>query len=176
MAELVKQTNQESNNVYAEVLLRLLGKIRPVTHTNRDEIGLKELRAALTQLGVDSDGYVLADGSGLSRHNLVSPEALVQTLRLMANSPVGSIYRASLPVAGASGTLRNRFKNTAAQGMVQAKTGTLMGVSALSGYVALPHYEALAFSMIVNQSDLPVEDLRKAIDEIVLVLTRLRRC
>jgi len=176
LAELVKETNQESNNVYAEVLLRLLGKIMPVTQNNQDEIGLNAVKAALTQLGVNSDGYILADGSGLSRHNLVSPEALVQTLRLMANSPLASIYRASLPVAGASGTLRNRFNNTAAQGIVQAKTGTLTGVSALSGYVEVPNYELLAFSIIVNQSDLPVEDLREAIDEIVLVLTRLRRC
>ncbi|HLO48591.1 MAG TPA: D-alanyl-D-alanine carboxypeptidase/D-alanyl-D-alanine-endopeptidase [Kamptonema sp.] len=177
LAELVKETNQESNNIYAEVLLRLLSKIRAVPQNNQqDEIGLNQLKAALTQLGVNPQGYVLADGSGLSRHNLVSPEALVQTLRLMANSPVASIYRASLPIAGASGTLRNRFSNTVAQGIVQAKTGTLTGVSALSGYIEVPNYEPLAFSMIVNQSDLPVEDLRAAIDEIVLVLTRLRRC
>ncbi|WP_449418637.1 D-alanyl-D-alanine carboxypeptidase/D-alanyl-D-alanine endopeptidase [Phormidium nigroviride] len=176
LADLVMETNQESVNIYAEVLVRLLGKIAPVPRKNRVGFGLQELAAALTQLGVNPDGYVLADGSGLSRQNLVSPEALVQTLRLMANSPVRSIYRDSLPVAGTSGTLKNRFNNTSAQGIVRAKTGTLTGVSALSGYVEVANFEPLAFSIIVNQSDLSAEDLREAIDEIVLVLTRLKRC
>lgn len=176
LADLVMETNQESVNIYAEVLVRLLGKIAPVPRKNRVGFGLQELAAALTQLGVNPDGYVLADGSGLSRQNLVSPEALVQTLRLMANSPVKSIYRDSLPVAGTSGTLKNRFNNTSAQGIVRAKTGTLTGVSALSGYVEVANFEPLAFSIIVNQSDLSAGDLREAIDEIVLVLTRLKRC
>lgn len=176
LSDLVRETNQESVNIYAEVLLRLLGKIAPVPRKDRVEFGLQELAAALTQLGVNPDGYVLADGSGLSRQNLVSPEALVQTLRLMANSPLKSIYRDSLPVAGTSGTLKNRFNNTSAQGIVRAKTGTLTGVSALSGYVEVANFEPLAFSIIINQSDLSAEDLRAAIDEIVLVLTKLKRC
>lgn len=176
LADLVRETNQESVNIYAEVLLRLLGKTAPVSRKDRVEFGLQELAAALTQLGVNPDGYVLADGSGLSRQNLVSPEALVQTLRLMANSSVKSIYRDSLPIAGTSGTLKNRFNNTSAQGIVRAKTGTLTGVSALSGYVEVANFEPLAFSIIINQSDLSAEDLRAAIDEIVLVLTKLKRC
>ena len=176
LADLVRETNQESVNIYAEVLLRLLGKIAPVPRKDRVEFGLQELAAALTQLGVNPDGYILADGSGLSRQNLVSPEALVQTLRLMANSPLISIYRDSLPVAGTSGTLKNRFNNTSAQGIVRAKTGTLTGVSALSGYVEVANFEPLAFSIMINQSDLSAEDLRAAIDEIVLVLTKLKRC
>ncbi|MBE9183956.1 D-alanyl-D-alanine carboxypeptidase/D-alanyl-D-alanine-endopeptidase [Microcoleus sp. LEGE 07076] len=179
MAELVKETNQESDNVYAEVLLRLLGKITesiPLQPTDSSEIGLKELKTALTELGVNPNSYILADGSGLSRHNLISPEALVQTLRLMANSPAASIYRASLPIAGENGTLKNRFNSTASRVILQAKTGTLSGVSALSGYIEVPNYEPLVFSIIVNQSDLPASKLRSATDEIVLLLNRLRRC
>lgn len=178
LAELVKETNQTSNNVYAEVLLRSLGVTSrmSVPKMPTEEVGLQEVKATLTELGVNPNSYVLVDGSGLSRHNLVSPEALVQLLRGMANSPMASVYRTSLPVAGVSGTLKGRFNHTPAQGIVQAKTGTLMGVSALSGYVEVPNYEPLAFSIIVNQSDLSAEKLRAAIDEIVLVLTRLRRC
>jgi len=188
MAELVKETNRESNNVYAEVLLRLLGKVTgilpvsqlqtgkmPVPQEDTIEVGLKELKTALTQLGVNPNSYILADGSGLSRHNLISPEALVQTLRLMANSPTASFYRASLAVAGESGTLKNRFI-TPNRVILQAKTGTLSGVSALSGYVEVPNYEPLVFSIIVNQSDLSAPKVRSAIDEIVLLLNRLRRC
>ena len=189
LAELVKETNRESNNLYAEVLLRLLGKITgkmavpqaltgilPVPQEDTGEIGLKELKTALTQLGVNPNSYILADGSGLSRHNLISPEALVQTLRLMANSPAASVYRQSLPIAGESGTLKNRLNITPNRVILQAKTGTLSGVSALSGYIEVPNYEPLVFSIIVNQSDLPASKMRSATDEIVLLLNRLRRC
>ena len=179
LAELVKETNRESNNLYAEVLLRLLGKVTaqmPVPQEDTSQIGLKELTTALTQLGVNPNSYKLADGSGLSRHNLISPEALVQTLRLMANSPAASIYRASLPVAGESGTLKNRINTTPNRVILQAKTGTLSGVSALSGYIEVPNYEPLVFSIIVNQSDLSAAKVRSATDEIVLLLNRLRRC
>ncbi len=190
LAELVKETNRESNNVYAEVLVRLLGKETgkmpvpqeqetgkmPVSQEQDTmEIGLKELKTTLTQLGINPNTYKLADGSGLSRHNLISPEALVQTLRLMANSPLASIYRASLPVAGESGTLKNRFL-TPNRVILQAKTGTLSGVAALSGYVEVPNYEPLVFSIMVNQSDLSAPKVRSAIDEIVLLLNRLSRC
>ena len=190
LAELVKETNRESNNVYAEVLVRLLGKETgkmpvpqeqetgkmPVSQEQDTmEIGLKELKTTLTQLGINPNTYKLADGSGLSRHNLISPEALVQTLRLMANSPLASIYRASLPVAGESGTLKNRFI-TPNRVILQAKTGTLSGVAALSGYVEVPNYEPLVFSIMVNQSDLSAPKVRSAIDEIVLLLNRLSRC
>ncbi|MEZ2237604.1 D-alanyl-D-alanine carboxypeptidase/D-alanyl-D-alanine-endopeptidase [Microcoleus sp.] len=178
LAELVKETNRESNNVYAEVLLRLLGKVTgkmPGPQEDTMEVGLKELKTTLTQLGVNPQSYVLVDGSGLSRHNLISPEALVQTLRLMANSPSGSVYRASLPVAGESGTLKNRF-NTPNRVILQAKTGTLSGVAALSGYVEVPNYEPLVFSIMVNQSDQSAAQVRSAIDEIVLLLNRLSRC
>jgi D-alanyl-D-alanine carboxypeptidase/D-alanyl-D-alanine-endopeptidase (penicillin-binding protein 4) len=179
LSELVKETNRESNNVYAEVLLRLLAKETgkmPVPQEDTSEVGLKELKIALTQLGVNPNSYILADGSGLSRHNLISPEALVQTLKLMANSSDASIYRASLPVAGESGTLKNRFNSTPNRVILQAKTGTLSGVSALSGYVEVPNYEPLVFSIIVNQSDLSAAKMRSATDEIVLLLNRLRRC
>ncbi|HSF75995.1 MAG TPA: D-alanyl-D-alanine carboxypeptidase/D-alanyl-D-alanine-endopeptidase, partial [Microcoleus sp.] len=137
LAELVRETNRVSNNLYAEVLLRLLGKVTdkmPVPQEDTGESGLKELKAVLTQLGVNPNSYILADGSGLSRHNLITPEALVETLRLMANSPAASIYRQSLPIAGESGTLKNRFNTTPNRVIMQAKTGTMSGVSALSGY------------------------------------------
>ncbi|MBD1811581.1 D-alanyl-D-alanine carboxypeptidase/D-alanyl-D-alanine-endopeptidase [Microcoleus vaginatus DQ-U2] len=179
LAELVRETNRESNNLYAEVLLRLLGKVTdkmPLQQEDTGVMGLKELKTALTQLGVNPNSYILADGSGLSRHNLISPEALVQTLRFMANSPAASIYRQSLPIAGENGTLKNRFNNTPNRVIVQAKTGTLSGVSALSGYIEVPNYEPLVFSIIVNQSDLSAAKMRSATDEIVLLLNRLRRC
>jgi len=208
LADLVREANRESVNIYAEVFLRLLGKFSPVnisvgakhdrsksllltnnistvmlrpdqikiSSNNQDEIGLKELKVVLTKLGVNANGFMLVDGSGLSQKNLVSPEVFVQTLRLMAKSPMAAIYRDSLPVAGVSGTLKARFKHTLAEGIVQAKTGYLTGASALSGYVDVPNFESVVFSIIVNTSDLSGGELGKAMDEMVLLLTRLKRC
>jgi serine-type D-Ala-D-Ala carboxypeptidase/endopeptidase (penicillin-binding protein 4) len=178
LSELLVETNQNSNNLYAEALLRILGaRLQPTPSAQTtDEIGLQSVKNTLTALGIEPTGYVMIDGSGLSRQNLASPEAIAQTLKIMANSPLASIYRASLPVAGMSGTLKSRFRGTTAQGIVLAKTGTMSGVVALSGYVNSPNYEPLVFSIIVNQSDQPASVLRQTVDSIVLLLTRLQRC
>ena len=174
--QLIADTNQPSDNVYAEVLLRSLGVKRDRNSPNSAATGLTVIKETLTELGVDPTGYALVDGSGLSRQNLISPEAIVQTLKAMGKLPQASIFRASLPVAGISGTLKNRFKNTPAQGIVQAKTGTMSGVTALSGYVDAPNYQPIVFSIIVNQSDQTTAQLRQGVDDIVVLLTRLRRC
>ncbi|CAD5967539.1 D-alanyl-D-alanine carboxypeptidase [Planktothrix tepida] len=174
LSELIKTLNSESNNVFAESLLRTLG----VQNSRSDSVesGLKEIQLMLTRLGVNPQGYYLVDGSGLSQNNLVTPLALVQTLRLMAGSPVTELYQNSLPVAGISGTLKGRFQDSSAVGIVQAKTGTLTGVSSLAGYISPPDYQPLVFSIMINQTHLPTTELRKAIDEIVLLLTRLKSC
>ncbi|MCT7995659.1 D-alanyl-D-alanine carboxypeptidase/D-alanyl-D-alanine endopeptidase [Laspinema olomoucense] len=181
LSEMTVEVLQKSNNLYTEVMLRSLGANpqgkgnNPLPEETR-EAGLQVLKAALTDLGVDPTSYDLVDASGLSRRNLVSPQSLVQTLRGMADSPYFDIYREALPLAGVSGTLRTRFRNTPAAQTVRAKTGTLTGVSALSGYVPNSEYNTLLFSIVVNQSDQSSAILRTAIDEIVVLLTRLERC
>ncbi|WP_313931351.1 D-alanyl-D-alanine carboxypeptidase/D-alanyl-D-alanine-endopeptidase [Nostoc sp. FACHB-133] len=177
LSELLMETLQNSNNLYAEALLRALAGEKPRVKTKTSvDVGLEAVKASLTQLGVDPANYILVDGSGLSRRNLATPEAFVQTLRGMARTPAGYVYRASLPVAGKIGTLKGRFQNTSAEGIVQAKTGTLTGVVSLSGYINAPKYEPIVFSIIVNQSEQPATILRQAIDEIVVLLTQLQRC
>ncbi len=175
LSQLLVETNQNSNNLYAEALLRALGSRVNSADSNLQK-GLAAVKQTLTTLGVDPTGYVLADGSGLSRHNLVTPNAIAQTLSAMAKSPQAAIYRASLPVAGVSGTLKNRLQGTPAQGIVSAKTGTISGAIGLSGYIDAPNYEPMVFSIIVNQSDRPATVLRQAVDEIVVTLANLRRC
>ncbi len=177
LSELLMETLQNSNNLYAEALLRALAGEKPRVKTKTSvDVGLEAVKASLTQLGVDPANYILVDGSGLSRRNLATPEAFVQTLRGMARTPAGYVYRASLPVAGKIGTLKGRFQNTSAEGIVQAKTGTLTGVVSLSGYINSPKYEPLVFSIIVNQSDQPATAVRQVIDEVVVLLTQLQRC
>ncbi|MEH1843457.1 MAG: D-alanyl-D-alanine carboxypeptidase/D-alanyl-D-alanine-endopeptidase [Nostoc sp.] len=177
LSELLMETLQNSNNLYAEAFLRTLAVKKPrMKNQTSADVGLEVVKTSLTQLGVNPANYILVDGSGLSRRNLVTPEAFVQTLRGIARTPAAYVYRASLPVAGKSGTLKGRFENTSAEGIVQAKTGTLTGVVSLSGYINAPKYEPLVFSIIVNQSEQPTTVVRQAIDEIVVLLTQLQRC
>ncbi len=179
ISELIKETNQQSNNVYAEVLLRSIGRTYPQHFTSPEDtstLGIALVKQRLTELGVNPDAYLLRDGSGLSRHNLVAPTAFVRVLSAMATLPEGQVYRDSLPVAGISGSLKNRLKGTIAQGIVRAKTGSMSGVVSLSGYVNSPKYPPLVFSIILNQHDRPTASMVKVIDEVVVLLARLKQC
>ncbi|MBW4665982.1 MAG: D-alanyl-D-alanine carboxypeptidase/D-alanyl-D-alanine-endopeptidase [Cyanomargarita calcarea GSE-NOS-MK-12-04C] len=177
LSQLLAETNLESNNLYAESLLRVLAvKQARLPNQTTADVGLDVMRKTLTQLGVNPATYVTVDGSGLSRRNLISPEALVQTLRLIGKTPAASVFRTSLPVAGKSGTLKFRFQNTPAEGIVFAKTGTMGGVVALAGYVNAPKYEPVVFSIMVNQTEQSAKVVRQAMDEIVVNLAQLQRC
>ena len=164
ISDWIKVTNLRSNNSYANVLLSYLG-------------GSQSVEQALTNLGIDAKGYRLRDGSGLSRNNLATPRTLVSTLRAMYHAKGNDVFLASLPVAGISGTLKNRLRHTTAEGTVRAKTGTLRGVKALSGYIDSPEYGTLVFSIITNQSTNQSNySVVQAIDEIVLELKSFTSC
>ncbi len=176
LAKLIVETNQESNNLYAESLLRTLGTTQSPQTDSSLEAGLEAMKKALSRLGVDSASYDLVDGSGLSRHNWVTPETLVQTLQGMGQSSHSALYRNSLAVAGSSGTLRDRFVDTPVAGKLQGKTGFLSGSTALSGYLEPPEYSPLVLSILINQFDRPLKEIQKAIDEIVILLAQLQKC
>ncbi|WP_416674008.1 D-alanyl-D-alanine carboxypeptidase/D-alanyl-D-alanine endopeptidase [Egbenema bharatensis] len=181
LAELLMEANQESVNLYAESLLRILGVQASASDPTWEDktalaAGIEAVETVLTQLGVNSEGYALADGSGLSRRNLISPEATVQTLQAMIRSVHAPLYRSSLPVAGVSGTLQNRFQNTPIQGRLQAKTGALTNAIALSGYLEPINYPALVFSITVNQYNQPLGRVQQSMDEIVETLGQLTSC
>lgn len=177
LAELLMATNQDSENLYAESLLRQLGQVRPLGDRSSPlDAGVVAVETILSPLGVDPQSFRLADGSGLSRQNLVSPAALNQTLRAMARSPHAAVFRNSLAVAGVSGTLRNRLRDTAMQGRLWGKTGALGGVAALSGYVEPPGYAPLVVTILVNGFEQPVRTVRPTLDEMVLLLGQLQPC
>ena len=163
--------------MYAEALLKALATKKPLERNQTTvDAGLEVMKSTLARIGVDPNTYKLVDGSGLSRKDLISPQALVQTLKGMAKSPYASVFRASLPVAGKNGTLKYRFKDIPPAGLVQAKTGTMTGVITLAGYVNAPNYGPVVFSIMVNQTEQPIRTVRNAIDEIVVHLSKLRRC
>lgn len=168
LAELVATTNQDSLNLYAETFVRDLA--------TGDRTGLEVLEATLTELGVDPDGYALLDGSGLSRQNLLTPRAIAQLLQAFSRGPHGEIYRASLAVAGESGTLKGRFVGTPVAGKFQGKTGTLTGVTTLAGYLEPPRYRTLVTSILLNQSIEKQSVNRAAVDAIVRLLAELEPC
>jgi D-alanyl-D-alanine carboxypeptidase/D-alanyl-D-alanine-endopeptidase (penicillin-binding protein 4) len=165
--ELIRETNQESHNLYAEALLNLMGETPDSTDN---------LKNILQNLGLDPNNYVLKDGSGLSRQNLVSPQIFVQLLTAMAQSPHAESYQKSLAIAAEKGTLSNRFQNTAVAGKLKAKTGTLSGSSTLSGYLDNPNFEPLVFSILVNNSEQSSPILRKTMDAILILLSQLKKC
>jgi len=172
IAEIIKEINQESNNLYAEVIAKVLAQ-----KLNADD-AIEAINQSLDEIGIDSEEYVLVDASGLSRQNLVSPQTLVKTLDLMSklDDSERKIYQQSLAVAGISGTLKNRFRNTSVQGNLWGKTGTLTGVGSLSGYLFTPNNFSLTFSIIVNNSNLSSKEIRYQIDRIILVLSHMKQC
>ncbi|MGI0479668.1 D-alanyl-D-alanine carboxypeptidase/D-alanyl-D-alanine-endopeptidase [Geminocystis sp. CENA526] len=168
LAELITITNQDSNNLYAEVLLKYLG--------DESQNEWESLEKIAQELGISKDDYRIRDGSGLSRHNLITPSALVTLLKAMNNSQYKEIFYNSLSVAGKNGTLKNRFQNTNIADNLYGKTGTLTGVASLSGYLKTAHYDDIVFSIIVNHSIANSPTLRNSIDQIVLLLGKLERC
>jgi serine-type D-Ala-D-Ala carboxypeptidase/endopeptidase (penicillin-binding protein 4) len=176
LSEWVMEINQNSNNLYAEALLRSLGVMQDPSTPDSAAAGIAVVKKALSELGVDPGSYVLDDGSGLSRLNAISPEALVQTLQAMSHSPLAKLYRDSLPLAGETGTLGNRFLNSPLQGKIRAKTGTLAGVSALSGYLYPDSENAVEFSIIVDEIDRSADEQRQAIDEIIEAIANAQSC
>ncbi|GHC72115.1 D-alanyl-D-alanine carboxypeptidase DacC [Nocardiopsis terrae] len=152
LEELLVPLVKFSNNGHAEMLVKSIG--REVSGEGAWGAGLAAQEAALRDLGVDTSDLVLTDGSGLSRGNRVTADTVVDLLARAQEAPWYEVWHHSLPVAGDSdpfvgGTLARRMGGTPAAGAVQAKTGTMTGVSALSGYVQGPGGE-LYFSVVNN--------------------------
>lgn len=122
----------------------------PDLSVTTEERGVASLKAFLNEAGVKKGDVLLEEGSGLSRRDVVTPNATIALLRFMNKHKLAEIYRDSLPIAGVDGTLKNRMKETAAAGNVRAKTGTLRYVYTLSGYVTTAGGERLAFSVMLN--------------------------
>lgn len=164
VAEDIKVINKTSQNLHAEMLLRLLGKTYGTDGSFEE--GTRVVRQFLVDAGIDDDDFFLYDGSGLSPKDKIAPRALTHLLAYASHQPWGAAWRDTLPVAGVDGTLDNRFKNTPFQGKMWAKTGTLDEVNALSGYVTTASGRIVAFSILVNNHSPVSDDEQQAIDRI----------
>ena len=177
LGELVMRMMKPSQNLYAQLLFLQAGESMRKAGDRvslSEDLGQAALRAFLRKVGVADGEVLLEEGSGLSRSALVTPAAIVALLRHMDRHEHAAAFRESLPVAGVDGTLRLRMKGTPAAGQLQAKTGTLRYVNALSGYTATAAGERLAFSILLNAYRPPAAGSgRNEVDTVAVMLTSL---
>lgn len=160
MAEDLTMINKVSQNLHAELLLRLLGRLfapesgPAAPHTAEEGGSLAGgtwvVRQFLRTAGVDQDDFYFFDGSGMSANDLIAPRAYTALLTYAARQPWGEAWKATFPIAGVDGTLGHRFEHSPLKERLFAKTGTLMEVNALSGYLTAASGKTVAFSILVN--------------------------
>lgn len=161
----IKVTLKVSQNLHAELYLRLLGRLEGGDGSIAQ--GARVVRQFLMQAGVDPDDFVFYDGSGLSPQDLITPRALTRLLVYASQQAWGEEFRDCLPVGGVDGTLDGRFLKPPLKGIVFAKTGTLGEVNSLSGYVKAASGRTVVFSILCNDHGPGGEAARNAIDRIV---------
>jgi len=158
-----------SQNLYAETLLKTIGAANAAPGTA--QTGRAAARAIFDRWNIPADGYVQADGSGLSRYDYVTAGTIVMLLEHMFRDPAHhDPFAATLPVAGRDGTISNRLKGTPAEGNVMAKTGSIANVRALSGYLRTRDGETLVFSIIANNFTAPGATVNGLTDRAIVAL------
>ncbi|MGE3178419.1 MAG: D-alanyl-D-alanine carboxypeptidase/D-alanyl-D-alanine-endopeptidase [Vicinamibacterales bacterium] len=173
LSELAGTLMRLSQNQYAETLVKTLG-----TQGGDPSFdgGRRVIAGRLASWGIPASDVVLADGSGLSRYNLITPAALVSVLsHVDADPALRGPFQAALPVAGGEGTLADRFLGTAAAGLVRAKTGSMTNVRAMAGYTQTAEGEPVAFAILANNYGVPGAEIDRAIDAILLQVVAFRR-
>lgn len=171
LSTLVRSFLKPSDNLYGELFLRTLGSEKAGRGTASG--GVRVVSEFLREAGVDTGGWGMADGSGLSRKDTVTARLLVGVLTYMdqkAPAAVRDTFENALPIGGVDGTLRRRFLGTPAANNIHAKTGSLNRVSSLSGYVTTKAGEKLVFSILMNNYSGPIGNAHTAQDKIVLAL------
>ena len=168
LSEVLKGVNKPSQNLHAEMLLRLLGARLKGDGTL--ESGQAVVEDFLLRSGVHPEGWSLQDGSGLSRSDLLSAHEVVSLLAAMDRHRYAAAFRDSLPIAGVDGTLKNRMRGTPAEGRILAKTGTLRHVNAIGGYATPPAGDRLVFYIVSNHNTVPTAEVTGAIDQICNIL------
>lgn len=175
LEELVRFALKNSDNLTAECLLKLMGR-EAGGLPGSGEGGSAAVRGYLEREGVATENVVVADGSGLSRYNLSSADAMTRLLgALYRNRELYRIFFESLPVAGKDGTLKERMKGSCAEGNVRGKTGNMSGISALAGYAAAADGEPLAFTVIIENFAGSGRQAREVQDRIASLLCGFRR-
>jgi len=173
LKEIIKVINKNSQNFFAEQLLKTIALEK--TGFGSIENGVKTESKIFKDMGINPESMSLADGSGLSRLDLVTPKQIVTLLNYMYKSKYFIPFFNSLAIAGVDGTLGDRLQNTLAQDRIRAKSGFLEGVRSLSGYAYTADNEPVAFSIIVNNFKVPVKLAENIQDLVCLRLANFKR-
>ena len=168
LGESVKLVNKISQNLHTEMLLRTAARQKGLW-TTPDELSAfpSEFYAVA---GIPPGDVVQTDGSGLSRHDLVTPRAIAAVLLYAQKQPWFGDYFVSLPVAGIDGTLEDRMKNSIAAGRLHAKTGSVEHVRTRSGYADLPSGRRLVFSFMSNNMGSKGHEATDALDALSIAM------
>jgi D-alanyl-D-alanine carboxypeptidase/D-alanyl-D-alanine-endopeptidase (penicillin-binding protein 4) len=161
-----------SQNQIAEILLKTMGLERGGMGTA--DSARKVVGQQLLAWGVQPDGFVIRDGSGLSRHDLLTPETLVRVLDRIQQDTAFAVFFNALPIAGIDGTLKDRMKGTLAEGNVHAKTGSISNARTLSGYVTTADGERLIFSIMASNWTGSTSQVTAVSDRIAAALAAYR--
>ncbi len=162
---IVSFINETSSNLYAEHLLKTIGYVK--AGDGSTAAGIDIVMKYLQKINFDTEGFQYADGSGLSRTNVVTTFQQVKYLSYYMKQPNFKEFYGSLPIAGQTGTLKKMFKEQPAEGKIRAKTGTLSNVKAWAGYVTTEDGKTLCFSFVINNFSCSITELKKKV-EIVL--------
>jgi D-alanyl-D-alanine carboxypeptidase/D-alanyl-D-alanine-endopeptidase (penicillin-binding protein 4) len=171
LRELIRHTNKHSDNFFAEQLYKSISYF--ASGKGSYEATHEIEKRFLSRIGVNADSLSLADGCGLSRLNLVSPDSVVQLLRFMHGSQESGAFLDSLPVSGKDGTLHGRMGDAVMQGRVIAKTGTMARTNCLSGYLRTRSGDMLVFSLMANNFACSSGEVSFAQDKILEALADL---
>ncbi len=162
LGDTVKLVNKISQNLHTEVLLRTAARQQGLWTTPDDLLKFPDEFYA--RAGIAEDDVIQTDGSGLSRHDMVTPRALVALLQFAQKQPWFAVYYSSLPVAGVDGTLNERMKDSPISGRIHAKTGSVSHVRTLSGYADTPSGRRLIFSFLSNNQGGKNHETQEALD------------
>ena len=172
LRDILPALMKPSQNQIAEILLRTIGLERGGVGTA--DSARKIVGQQLLAWGVQPDGFVIRDGSGLSDQDLLTPETIVRVLDRIQRDTAFAAYYNSMPIAGVDGTIDTRMKGTPAEGNVHAKTGTLSKARSLSGYVTTADGERLIFSILANNTTAPGSAVTHVADVIAAALAGYR--
>ena len=172
MRNILPALLKPSQNQIAEILLKTIGLERGGMGTA--DSARKIVGQLLLSWGVQPDGFVIRDGSGLSRHDMLTPETIVRVLDRIQQDTAFAVFYNALPIAGIDGTLQDRMKGTPAEGNVRAKTGSISYARSLSGYVTTADGERLIFSILANNWVTPSSVVTGIMDRIAVALAVYR--
>ncbi len=172
LREIMPHMMKPSQNQIAEAFLRTIGLERAGVGTA--DSGRRVVERQFAAWNIPPDRFIVRDGSGLSRSDLISPEAIVGILEAMRKSPNFQVFYDALPIAGVDGTIRTRMRGTPAENNLRAKTGTLSMVRSLSGYVRTADGRLLEFSILCNNWTTPQAAVDKVADTIGATLAQMR--